>query len=93
MLGVNGSYRLSDDQLVGKSPLAHFGANAADHLRRHDSFAHCPDLLVSGAYDPEQDEIAPFEEFMGSHGGLGGALPRGRCACGAARRAHPEQHD
>ncbi len=73
VLGVNGSYRLSDDQIVGKNPLAHFGANAADHLRRHDSFVHCPDLLVSGAYYPEQDEIAPFEEFMGSHGGLGGA--------------------
>jgi hypothetical protein len=24
-------------------------------------------------YDPEADEIAPFEEFMGSHGGLGGS--------------------
>ncbi len=73
VLGVNGSYRLSDDHVIGKNPLAHFGANAADHLRRHDSFIHCPDLLVSGAYYPEQDEIAPFEEFMGSHGGLGGA--------------------
>ncbi len=76
VLGVNGSYRLSDDRVVGINPLAHFGANAADHLRRHDSFVHCPDLLVSGAYYPEQDEIAPFEEFMGSHGGLGGAQMR-----------------
>jgi hypothetical protein len=23
-------------------------------------------------YDPHSDEVAPFEEFMGSHGGLGG---------------------
>jgi hypothetical protein len=23
-------------------------------------------------YDPEANEVAPFEEFMGSHGGLGG---------------------
>ena len=73
VLGSNGSYRLSDDHVTGTNPLADFGANAADHLRRHDSFSHCPDILVSGAYFPEQDEIAPFEEFMGSHGGLGGA--------------------
>jgi hypothetical protein len=23
-------------------------------------------------YDPEANEVAPFEEFMGSHGGIGG---------------------
>jgi hypothetical protein len=23
-------------------------------------------------YDPDANEVAPFEEFMGSHGGLGG---------------------
>ena len=73
VLGAEGSYRLSDDSVSGVSPIAHFGANAADHLRRHDSFSHCPDLLVSGAYLPDEDEIVPFEEFMGSHGGLGGA--------------------
>jgi hypothetical protein len=27
-------------------------------------------------YDPASDEVAPFEEFMGSHGGLGGAQTR-----------------
>jgi hypothetical protein len=73
VLGGEGSYRLSDDSATGINPIAQFGANAADHLRRHDSFSHCPDLLVSGAYLPDQDEIVPFEEFMGSHGGLGGA--------------------
>lgn len=73
VLGAEGKYRLSDDSVTGVSPIAHFGANAADHLRRHDSFGHCPDLLVSGAYLSDEDEIVPFEEFMGSHGGLGGA--------------------
>jgi len=52
--------------------LVDFGPNAADHLRRTDGFAHCPDILVNCMYDPEANEIAPFEEFMGSHGGLGG---------------------
>ena len=73
VLGADGSYRLSDDSITGVNPIADFGATAADHLRRHDSFGHCPDLLVSGAYLPGEDEIVPFEEFMGSHGGLGGA--------------------
>jgi hypothetical protein len=27
-------------------------------------------------YDPHAHEVAPFEEFMGSHGGLGGAQSR-----------------
>ena len=51
---------------------SHFGPNAADHLRRTDGFPHCPDILVNCMYDPEANEVAPFEEFMGSHGGLGG---------------------
>ncbi len=72
VLGGRGSHRLSDDAVEGSDPLADFGPNAADHLRRTDGFAHCPDILVNCMYDPEENEIAPFEEFMGSHGGLGG---------------------
>ena len=41
-------------------------------MRRTDGFPHCPDILVNCMYDPETNEVAPFEEFMGSHGGLGG---------------------
>jgi uncharacterized membrane protein YvlD (DUF360 family) len=72
VLGADGSRRLSDDQVTGEDPLRDFGANAADHLRRTDGFSHCPDLLVNCMFDPEANEVAPFEEFMGSHGGLGG---------------------
>jgi uncharacterized membrane protein YvlD (DUF360 family) len=71
-IGGAGRRRLSDDAIEGKDPLAHFGTTAADHLRRHDAFPHCPDILVNCMYDPSTDEVAPFEEFMGSHGGLGG---------------------
>ncbi len=71
-IGSAGRRRLSDDAVEGEDPLAHFGATAADHLRRHDAFPHCPDILVNCMYDPGTDEVAPFEEFMGSHGGLGG---------------------
>ena len=72
-LGGDGLRRLADDGIEGEDPLAPFGPNAAAHLRRTDGFPHCPDLLINSMYDPDADEIAPFEEFMGSHGGLGGS--------------------
>jgi len=76
VIGGAGRRRLEDDSIEGEDPLAVFGPDAADHLRRHDSFPHCPDLLVNSAYDPQKDEVGPFEEFMGSHGGLGGPQMR-----------------
>ena len=72
VLGQHGSRRLRDNAISGEDPLEHFGSNAANHLRRTDGFPHCPDLLVNCMYDPEANEVAPFEEFMGSHGGIGG---------------------
>jgi uncharacterized membrane protein YvlD (DUF360 family) len=72
VLAAEGSRHLRDDRLTGEDPLRDFGPNAADHLRRTDGFPHCPDILVNCVYDPEANEVAPFEEFMGSHGGLGG---------------------
>ncbi|MFL5892239.1 MAG: phage holin family protein [Solirubrobacterales bacterium] len=72
VLGAHGSRRLGDDGVTGEDPLHNFGPNAADHLRRTDGFPHCPDILVNCMYDSEVNEVAPFEEFMGSHGGLGG---------------------
>jgi uncharacterized membrane protein YvlD (DUF360 family) len=71
-IGAAGRRWLDDDTAEGEDPLAVFGPHVADHLRRHDSFPHCPDILVNSMYDPDVDEVAPFEEFMGSHGGLGG---------------------
>jgi uncharacterized membrane protein YvlD (DUF360 family) len=72
VLGGGGTRRLRDDEVTGEDPLRDFGPNAADHLRRTDGFAHCPDILVNCMYDAEANEVAPFEEFMGSHGGIGG---------------------
>ena len=75
-LGAGGSRRLRDDTVEGEDPLAGFDPTAARHLLRHDSFPHCPDILVNSMYDPRVNEVAPFEEFMGSHGGLGGPQTR-----------------
>jgi len=76
VIGAKGRRRLDDDTVEGEDPLAHFDPTAAEHLRRHDRFPHCPDILVNSMYDPDADEVAPFEDFMGSHGGLGGPQTR-----------------
>jgi putative membrane protein len=57
---------------VGENPLKGFGKNAALHLKRTDSFKYVPDILVNSLYDTENNEVAAFEELIGSHGGLGG---------------------
>ena len=63
---------LDEDRVEGDDPLAPFGAHAADHVRRADGFAHCPDLMVNSTYWDAADEVAAFEELVGSHGGMGG---------------------
>ena len=42
-------------------------------MRRTDGFAHCPDIVLNSTYWQECDEVAAFEELVGSHGGLGGS--------------------
>jgi uncharacterized membrane protein YvlD (DUF360 family) len=71
-IGAEGTRFLGDDRVEGEDPLAPFGENAADHLRRTDGFPHCADLMVNSAYWPEFGEVAAFEELVGSHGGMGG---------------------
>ncbi len=71
-LGPRGVRFLDGDRVEGEDPLAPFGPNAADHLRRTDGFPHCADLMVNSAYWSELGEVAAFEELVGSHGGMGG---------------------
>ena len=72
VLSRDGSHRLRDGHVEGIDPLVPFGPNAAAHLLRHDGFQHTPDVLVNSQYDPDTEEVAAFEELVGSHGGLGG---------------------
>jgi uncharacterized membrane protein YvlD (DUF360 family) len=74
VLGVDGVHHLdrTADVVTGVDPLAPFGPNAAEHLRRTSSFDNCPDLLVNSFYDSATFEGAAFEELIGFHGGLGG---------------------
>jgi putative membrane protein len=72
VIGSKGVYYLEGDRVEGENPLTNFGKNAAEHLRRLDSFPHVADITVNSLYDPETGEVAAFEELVGSHGGLGG---------------------
>src|SRR3954454_22313196 len=72
VLGPRGTRWLDSDRVEGEAPLAPFGPNAAAHVRRTDGFAHCPDLAINSTYWADLEEVAAFEELVGSHGGLGG---------------------
>ncbi|HZB05030.1 MAG TPA: phage holin family protein [Thermoleophilaceae bacterium] len=71
-IGRHGIHFLDDGRVEGDDPLAPFGPHAADHVRRTDSFPHCPDVVVNSSYWEDADEVAAFEELVGSHGGMGG---------------------
>jgi hypothetical protein len=70
--GGGGTHRLDDGRVDGVDPLARFGATATDGLRRVDAMAECGDLVIVSAFDLQSGEVAPFEDQIGSHGGLGG---------------------
>jgi uncharacterized membrane protein YvlD (DUF360 family) len=71
-LGADGVNYLGSHQVEGDDPLAAFGPNAPDHVRRTDAFPHCPDIVLNSTYWAETDEVAAFEALVGSHGGMGG---------------------
>lgn len=72
VLGADGSVDVGSGAVTGVDPLRHFGTDALEKIRRTDSFDNVADIMVGGAYWPETDEVAAFEEQVGSHGGMGG---------------------
>jgi uncharacterized membrane protein YvlD (DUF360 family) len=72
VIGEKGLGLLAEDRVEGEDPLAPFGPNAAQHVKRTDGFPNCADIMVNSTYWPETGEVAAFEELVGSHGGLGG---------------------
>ncbi|HYI75057.1 MAG TPA: phage holin family protein [Gaiellaceae bacterium] len=71
-IGDMGRHYLDDGRIVGEDPLAPFGANAAAKAKRTDGFSHVADIMVNSTYWAELEEVAAFEELIGSHGGMGG---------------------
>jgi uncharacterized membrane protein YvlD (DUF360 family) len=72
VIGEQGLNFLDEDRVEGEDPLAPFGPNAAEHVKRTDGFENCADIMVNSTYWPETGEVAALEELVGSHGGLGG---------------------
>jgi uncharacterized membrane protein YvlD (DUF360 family) len=72
VIGKNGRHFLESGRVEGEDPLAPFGENAAAKALRTDGFAHCADLMLNSTYWPDLEEVAAFEELIGSHGGMGG---------------------
>lgn len=71
-IGAHGIYYLQKDRVEGTNPLACYGPLAAERLRRESGFTNVADIVVNSFYSHETEEIAAFEELVGSHGGLGG---------------------
>ena len=72
VIGADGVLNLETGTVTGSDPLEPFGPNAAEHILRTDGFSNCPDIVVNSTYWPELNEVAAFEELVGSHGGMGG---------------------
>ena len=72
VMGGSGRRLLEHDRIQGDDPLRDFGPRAAEHVLRTHRFSTCPDIVVNSTYWAELDEVAAFEELVGSHGGLGG---------------------
>jgi hypothetical protein len=71
-IGSGGRNELDHGRVVGVDPLAPFGPDAADDLRRLDAMPNVGDIVLNSRLDPDTEEVAAFEELVGSHGGLGG---------------------
>ena len=72
VLGAKGTHRVADGHVTGEDPLARYGPMGIVHFRRLDEIAHVGDLALISRMDEGTDEVAAFEELIGSHGGLGG---------------------
>lgn len=72
VLGADGAVDVAGGVVTGIDPLRYLGPDALEKIRRTDSFDNVADIMVGGAYWPETDEVAAFEEQVGSHGGMGG---------------------
>jgi hypothetical protein len=49
-----------------------YGPDAGDQLRHEDGIDNVGDIVLISRIDPGTEEVAAFEELIGSHGGLGG---------------------
>ncbi len=72
VIGRDGVHFVDENRVDGIDPLAPFGADALDDVRRHARLPHVGDIVVNSRIDLATGEVAAFEELVGCHGGLGG---------------------
>jgi uncharacterized membrane protein YvlD (DUF360 family) len=72
VIGREGINYLEEGRVEGVDPVAQYGGRSREAFLRLDGMDFVPDLSVISLYDPEFEEVAAFEELIGSHGGLGG---------------------
>jgi len=72
VIGRTGINYLEENRVEGVDPVAQYGGRSREAFLRLDGMDYVPDLSVISLYDPEFEEVAAFEELIGSHGGLGG---------------------
>ena len=72
VFGADGINYIDEGRVEGTDPIPAYGPHAITGLRRVDGMEHCGDLLAISLLEPDTDEVAAFEELIGSHGGLGG---------------------
>ncbi len=77
VVGRDGINYLDEGRVEGTDPVAQYGGRAREAFIRLDGMDHTPDVSVISLFDPEFEEVAAFEELIGSHGGLGGAQTKG----------------
>jgi uncharacterized membrane protein YvlD (DUF360 family) len=63
---------VAEQPIDGADTLSRLGPNGARGLRRLDAMEDCGDLVLISVFDELPGEVAPFEDQIGSHGGLGG---------------------
>ena len=72
-IGARGRRDLATGTIDGEDPTADYGGYAVESLVRLDAMEHVGDVVLISVYDPDTEEVAAFEELIGSHGGIGGA--------------------
>ncbi len=76
-IGKDGIRFLDQDRVEGVDPTVKYGEYAVGSLLRLDQMANVSDIVAISLIDPDTEEVAAFEELIGSHGGLGGWQTKG----------------
>ena len=71
-IGGSGIRYLDGKKVDGEDPLEPFGEYAAEALKGLDAMTNCGDMVLISMLDPDTEQVAAFEELIGSHGGMGG---------------------